>query len=192
MPIEIKEISEEGEFMGYASVFGNTDFYNDAVEKGAFSKSIKRNSIKMLFNHDPSKIVGVWNTLEEDEKGLKVEGRLLKSIQAGAEMIELIKAKAINSLSIGYRTIRAKFDDKTQIRSLLEVDLQEISLVTFPANDKAKITKFKSKTELEQILRNAGVPNNFAKSIVRCGYEAAQEDIKQRQRDFTDVVDMFK
>ncbi len=128
---------------GYASVFGAPDQGGDSVEKGAYAASLAAlknagRSVKMLWQHDPAKPIGVWDVIVEDDHGLHVSGRLLPDIQAGAEALSLIKAGAIDGLSIGYRTKRAK---KTPDggRSLSELELWEVSLVTFPMLPEARV-----------------------------------------------------
>ncbi|WGI20840.1 HK97 family phage prohead protease [Amylibacter sp. IMCC11727] len=136
-------VSDEAEISGYASVFGASDQGNDVVQKGAYAASLKaiQNSgrrVKMLWQHDPSKPIGVWDDVREDEKGLFVKGRILADVQAGAEALSLIKAGAIEGLSIGYRTIRAEKSQKGK-RLLHELDLWEVSLVTFPMLPEARV-----------------------------------------------------
>ncbi len=131
------------EISGYASVFGASDQGNDVVQKGAYASSLKAmkdagRSVKMLWQHDPSKPIGVWDEVREDKKGLFVKGRILPDVQAGSEALALIKAGAIEGLSIGYRTIRAEKSQKGT-RLLHEVDLWEVSLVTFPMLPEARV-----------------------------------------------------
>ena len=128
---------------GYASIFGVRDEGGDAVAPGAYGASLKAlkaagRSVKMLWQHDPARPIGVWDEVWEDKKGLFVKGRLLEDVQLGAEAIALIKARAIEGLSIGYRTRRA---EKTSSggRVLHEVELWEVSLVTFPMLPEARI-----------------------------------------------------
>jgi len=133
----------DGMITGYASVFGNADQGGDIVQKGAYGASLKSligkgRSVKMLWQHDPKKPIGVWDEVYEDARGLLVKGRLLKSVQAGAEALALIDAGAIDGLSIGYRTVRAEKNAKGQ-RLLHELELWEVSLVTFPMLPEARV-----------------------------------------------------
>lgn len=162
------ETDEDGKFEGYASVFGNKDLGNDVIEKGAFAKSIykkKPKDIKLLYQHKTDEPIGVIESIEEDAKGLKVKGKLVLGTQRGRETYELMKAGAINSMSIGYR-LNPKgyhYDDKNKKRVIKEVDLMEISMVTFPMNPKAKVDKVKmadgtfTTRSLENVLWDSGI-----------------------------------
>ena len=117
---------------GYASLFGVADLTRDVVEAGAFSAALAKRGggIRMLFQHDPARPVGVWTSLREDARGLAVRGRL--TVGAAGELAALIADGAIDGLSIGFRTVRARTDPRTRLRHILEADLWEISIVTFP------------------------------------------------------------
>ncbi|MBN9413769.1 MAG: HK97 family phage prohead protease [Candidatus Paracaedimonas acanthamoebae] len=148
-PIELKYLEEEGVFEGYASVFEHLDDHGVRVMKGAFMDSLRHwwhsgQVPKMLWQHDPSQPIGVWESLEEDGHGLRVKGRLLLDVQRGLEAYTLMKAGVLDSLSIGYRVLEARPGKKSGERLLSKLELHEISLVTFPANDRAKITQVKN------------------------------------------------
>ncbi len=128
---------------GYASRFGDCDQGGDIVTKGAYTKSLKAlaagdRTVKMLWQHDPAQPIGIWDEVREDGQGLWVKGRLLDSIAKGREAAALIEAGAIDGLSIGYRTVRATKNDKGQ-RLLTELELWEVSLVTFPMLPSARV-----------------------------------------------------
>ncbi len=124
---------------GYASLFGKSDQGGDIVEKGAYGASLARGrGVKMLWQHDPAQPIGVWDEVREDETGLWVKGRLLTDVAKGREAASLIAAKAIDGLSIGYRTLKARKDDKGG-RLLSELELWEVSLVTFPMLPDARV-----------------------------------------------------
>ena len=128
---------------GYASVFGLTDQGGDSVSPGAYGRSLtelsgKGGKIKMLWQHDPREPIGVWDEVREDDKGLFVKGRILTDIARGREAAALIGAGAIDGLSIGYRTVKAQKNDKGQ-RLLSELELWEVSLVTFPMLPEARV-----------------------------------------------------
>ena len=129
---------------GYASVFGVTDQGGDVVAAGAYGRSLKRlagegRAVKMLWQHDPAQPIGVWDEIREDGRGLKVKGRILTEVEKGREAAALIAAGAIDGLSIGYRTVTAEKDAKGQ-RLLREVELWEVSLVTFPMLSEARVS----------------------------------------------------
>ena len=128
---------------GYASVFGRTDQSGDRVDAGAYAASLKRltakgGTVKMLWQHDPNQPIGVWDEVREDGKGLWVKGRILTDVAKGREAAALVAAGAIDGLSIGYRTVRAQKNDKGG-RTLSELELWEVSLVTFPMLPDARV-----------------------------------------------------
>lgn len=171
---EIKEQPDDaGMFSGYASVFNEVDLGLDSVAPGAFIKSLAVRKPKMLWQHDTDKIIGTWEEVREDAKGLFVRGKLLGDIQKGREAIALLKAGALDSMSIGYRTVQA--EDDGRIRKLIEVDLFEVSLVTFPMDEKAKVTDVKAiatEREFEAFLREAGYSRKEAAAITLRGFKA--------------------
>lgn len=182
----------DGVFEGYASVFGVVDNGLDVVERGAFEASIAKRKVKMLWHHNPGEVIGVWQEIAEDHRGLRVKGRLISEVEKGREALALLKAGAIDSLSIGYRTKRAVSEGSGSIRKLIEVDLFEVSLVTFPMLDDAVITdvkNLKSKRDVESILRDAGVPNQFAKLLAIHGYDEATKRLKDERREAGVKVD---
>ena len=137
------QLSEGATIEGYASLFGQTDQGGDVVQKGAYAGSIAKlkaanQRVKMLWQHDPAQPIGVWDEVREDEKGLWVKGRILDQTQKGREAAALIEAGAIDGLSIGYRTTKATKNDKGH-RLLTELELWEVSLVTFPMLPSARV-----------------------------------------------------
>jgi hypothetical protein len=147
--LQVKALGGNGLFAGYASVFGKTDLQNEIVAPGAFARSLKswrqQNRLPaMLWMHDPTLPIGLWVSVSEDASGLAVEGRLALRTQKGAEAYELLKLGALTGLSIGYRVISSRVDAKKKARVLTDVDLFEISLVTFPANEAARVSEVKS------------------------------------------------
>lgn len=128
---------------GYASLFGACDQGGDVVSPGAYKRSLDQlkasgRAVKMLWQHDPAQPIGIWDEVREDERGLFVKGRLLDSVEKGREAAALIEAGAIDGLSIGYRTLKACKNDKGQ-RLLTELELWEVSLVTFPMLPSARV-----------------------------------------------------
>ncbi len=124
---------------GYASLFDQADQGGDIVAKGAYQQSLaKGGRVKMLWQHDPAQPIGVWDLVREDARGLWVKGRLLESVEKGREAAALIAAGAIDGLSIGYRTVKAVKNDQGR-RVLTELELWEVSLVTFPMLPSARV-----------------------------------------------------
>lgn len=191
--LEVKNLSEDGTFEGYGSIFGNVDSYGEKVVPGAFVESLARHkregtAVLMLWQHNPDEPIGIWEDLAEDAKGLWGRGRLLTEVQRAKETHILMKARAIRGLSIGYREVEA--DQEQGIRVLRKLDLWEISPVSFPANRRARIESVKSERmeefarrlrdgdpmpikEFEDILREAGVPKSMATAIASHGYAKA-------------------
>ncbi|WDR07457.1 HK97 family phage prohead protease [Devosia rhodophyticola] len=137
-------IDADGRFAGYASVFNLPDDSGDVVMPGAFAKSLTRrnaNRVRLLFQHDPKEPVGVWETIAEDGFGLWVEGRLVAGVPRADALRALIERRAIDGLSIGFRTIRATRSKPGGQRQLWQIDLWEISIVTFPMMDGARIAQ---------------------------------------------------
>ena len=128
---------------GYASLFGLRDQGGDVVLPGAYAASLKRlaargEKVRMLWQHDPQQPIGVWEEVREDATGLWVKGRILPEVERGREAAALLAAGAIDGLSIGYRTVKAERDGKGQ-RLLAELELWEVSLVTFPMLREARV-----------------------------------------------------
>jgi HK97 family phage prohead protease len=97
----------------------------------------------MLFQHDPAMPIGVWKDIREDSRGLFVRGRLMPEVAKAREVLALMRAGAIDGLSIGFRTVRGRTDAKSGVRRLIEVDLWEISVVTFPMLPAARVSAVK-------------------------------------------------
>jgi HK97 family phage prohead protease len=136
-----------GEFEGYASLFGVADLAGDVVEPGAFRESLARRGargVSLLWQHDPAMPIGRWLSLIEDSRGLKVRGRLSLEVVRARELRALMRDGAVDGLSIGFRTGRARANPATGRRHLLSVDLWEVSLVTFPMLPGARVTAAKS------------------------------------------------
>lgn len=169
--LDVKSLKDDGTFEGYGSIFGNVDSYGEVVMPGAFTTSLvagrqRGATVKMLWQHDPSQPIGTWQDMAEDAKGLYVQGTLLKdSVRQAAETYALLKADALDGLSIGYREIEVSpHPDKTGIVQLKKLDLKEVSVVTFAANDRARVTGVKhfpagempTVREFEGFLRDVG------------------------------------
>ena len=164
----LSAVEADGTFSGYASLFGKADLGRDLVMPGAFRASLgKRGAagVKMLFQHDPNEPIGVWTEIREDASGLYVKGRLTTGVERAREVLSLMRAGALDGLSIGYRTVRGRTDAKTGIRSLIEVDLWEISVVTFPMLPEARVSQVKAAKDAAFVaaLRRATVMMRAAK-----------------------------
>ena len=148
----LKYQNDEGFISGYASVFGIKDHHGEIVERGAFKRSLenwteKGQFPKLLWQHDTREPIGIWKSVVEDHYGLRVEGQLLLDVQRAREVHTLLKSRAIDGLSIGY-TIQESHKDQKGVRLLTNLNLLEISLVTFGANPDAQVTVVKSHTQL--------------------------------------------
>ncbi|WP_426233160.1 HK97 family phage prohead protease [Pararhizobium sp. DWP3-4] len=158
-------VTGEGRFSGYASIFGEVDLGKDAIAPGAFQQSLAQrgaSGVRMLFQHDPGEPLGIWKTIREDARGLYVEGLLSPGVARAKEVHMLMKAGALDGLSIGFQTVKAKTDGKTGVRRILEADLWEISIVTFPMLPSARVSNVKNarffrdtETELVRTMRRA-------------------------------------
>ena len=135
-------LGDDAVIEGHASLWGLADQSGDIVQRGAYGGSLARlaaegRRVKLLWQHDPARPIGVWDTVREDEKGLYVRGRLLTETQGGREAAALLAAGAIDGLSIGYRTVRAEKSGTGRL--LTELELWEVSLVTFPMLPQARV-----------------------------------------------------
>lgn len=145
--LHVKDVSDEGTFTGYGSIFGNLDSYGEKVMPGAFAESLAKHRQDgskplMLWQHNPDEPIGVWEDLAEDGKGLKGTGRFVMETARGREAHALLRAGAIRGLSIGYREIETSPDGSARL--LKKLDLLEISVVSFPANRRARVEAVKS------------------------------------------------
>jgi uncharacterized protein len=149
-------IDADGTVEGYASLFGELDQARDMMMRGAFAETLSVRGIRrvpMLFQHNPSEPVGIWLELREDHRGLFARGRLIPEVARGRELLSLLRAGAIDGLSIGFRTSKARIDPQTRIRRIYAVDLWEISIVTFPMLTGARVRAVKrsqARTRAEQ------------------------------------------
>ena len=216
IPFEVKAVEGDGQamtFEGYGSVFATIDSYNDTIAKGAFKATLRewkatKKLPKLLLQHGGGGIfggssaedqtpIGKWEEMTEDDHGLFVRGRLfdidtdrVKSTYAA------MKEGELDGLSIGFRTRKSKTDNDTGIRTLTDIQLWEVSLVTFPANDPARISEVRAdeltEREFEQHLRDAGFSIAAAKTIVAKGFKAlrdvapepSQDDAQREMRAF--------
>lgn len=185
-PLSVKEVSQEGEFSGYLSVFGNMDSDRDVVAPGAFAESLAEWNAKgrlppVLWQHDTRQPIGAFTSMQEDDKGLAVEGRLLvNEIPKAREAHALLKENVLGGMSIGYGTVADKYDSENRRRMLHKLKLFEGSLVTFPSNELATVDQVKRRfdcwrdgfpelKEFEEFLRDSGFPKSTATAIASSG-----------------------
>lgn len=187
VPLTIKSASDTGEFEGYGSIFGVKDSYSDIVMPGAFAKSLEDLHAKgrqpaLLWQHNMSEPIGVFTEVREDDIGLVVKGRLLVEDDPLAKRaLAHMKAGSLTGLSIGYRLKDYEYDNEKSAFLLKEIELWEVSLVTFPANDEARISEVKNMltrgetpppSKIERALREVGFSRSQAKAFMAKGYSA--------------------
>jgi HK97 family phage prohead protease len=145
-PCDLKSVQADGTFSGYASLFGAVDLGQDLVMPGAFAESLDARGargVKLLFQHDPNEPIGVWLELNEDDRGLFARGRLMPEVTRAREVLSLMRAGALDGLSIGFRTVQGRTDPASGVRRLDKIDLWEISVVTFPMLPEARVSTVK-------------------------------------------------
>lgn len=186
MPLRIKSVGDKGEFAGYGSVFGVEDSYGDVVVRGAFQASLDAWAAKgrypaLLWQHNDAEPIGVYTRMVEDDQGLYVEGRLLVEDDPLARRAHgHLQAGSLSGLSIGYTLEKDgwEYDQSKDVFLLKKINLWEVSLVTFPANDDARVQTVKSalrtgKTPdvrmLEGHLRDVGFSRQQAKAFLADG-----------------------
>lgn len=186
--MEIKEVTEEGEFEGYGAIFNIVDQGGDVILPGAFTNSLESippQRVKMLWQHNPSEIIGKYTEIREDGRGLYCKGKIFTDLKRGAECHKLMREGAIEGLSIGYRakefSLSNSRDDEWR-RKLSEVELREVSVVTFPMNEMAGIVAVKKSGELPTereferwLVRDAGLSARDAKVVISRGYKSLQD-----------------
>lgn len=207
LSFEIKAVSDDGLFSGYASVFDNVDSYGDIVRKGAFVESIGEWEAKgkmppILWNHDPSDPIGVYTKMQEDDKGLFVEGRLLiDDVPRAKQTHALMKAGVIDGLSIGYRVKEYLYNVDEEVTDLIKLSLREVSIVTFPANPETRIEAVKSRLdagelptlpEFEKFLREAGFSKSQATAIAGHGLRKLLSDSVPEAKSIQNALNILK
>ncbi len=185
--LDLKAVDEDGAFEGYASLFDKVDLGRDVIAPGAFRDSLAQHGaqgVKLLYQHDPGQPIGVWRSLREDQRGLHAVGRLMPEVARAREVLSLMRAGALDGLSIGFRAVTAKRDARSGIRRLEKVDLWEISVVTFPMLPEARVASVKggpfagrvpTEREFERWLtRDAGLTRSQARAVIRSGLKGLQ------------------
>jgi HK97 family phage prohead protease len=174
--------TEAGIIEGYASVFGVADSGRDIVMAGAFARSLTKRgaaAVKMLWQHNAAEPIGVWTSIIEDKHGLKVIGQLDLSVRRAQEACSLMRAGAVDGLSIGFRTLRAATDKRSGMRRLYEIDLWEISLVTFPMLTQARVATVKR--SLPRPMRGASEEAGYRLACLRMQHAAFAFDRSLRR-----------
>lgn len=192
LPTEFKEVGESGTFSGYAAIFGNVDLGGDVIERGAFKEIVKNRAgyVRVLWQHNQRDPIGLA-TVEQDDKGLRFEGKLVLEDPVARRAHAHMKAGSVDGMSIGYDTLKAETLN-SGVRSLKEIKLWEISPVTFGMNPLAGVDAVKAAEqittirEFEDFLRDAG---GFSKAqalqIASGGWKALQG-----RRDSDDAADV--
>ena len=182
-PLNIEGLDNAGSFTGYAAVFGSVDSQNDLLKPGAFSRSLAAHREAdtmpaLLWMHDASKPIGVWQSVQEDEKGLKVSGKLTLGVGQADEAYTLLKEKAVTGLSIGYRVRESHHDPETGARVLTDVDLKEISLVAMPAHTKARVEQVKALSHTAKSSYRSDISVHAVKGFIEARHKALEDIIR--------------
>ena len=193
LPLKLdRKAADQGVIEGYGAIFNTVDQGGDIILPGAFAASLASGrKIKMLRDHCPEDVIGIWDEVSEDATGLRVKGQILLTIQDGKDTLELVKAGAIDGLSIGYRTIDSGWTDGGA-RLLKQVELWEVSLVPFPMHPSATIDSVKAagmtEREIERKLtQDAGFSRSVARALMAGGLKAVQR-AKQDAGDETEAL----
>tara|TARA_R110000782_G_scaffold21088_1_gene56839 strand:+ start:262 stop:951 length:690 start_codon:yes stop_codon:yes gene_type:complete len=190
LPFEVKEFTQDENyfyFEGYASTFGNVDHGNDVIVKGAFAESLKVESeVPLLWQHNMSKPIGISVELREDEKGLFIKGRISIRTTLGKDAAVLLEDKVIKEMSIGFFSKETDMIDN--IRYIKEIQLYEVSVVTKAMNSQALIKSFESLKEVEQSLKELGLSNTEAKTLIAKVKEfSSQCDAEEKEKSQRDA-----
>lgn len=195
---KVKSVTDTGEFEGYGSVFGVKDSYSDIIVKGAFQKSLDRWKEKgqmpaMLWQHKMDEPIGIYTEMSEDDNGLILKGRLLIEDDPLAKRAHAhMKAGSLSGLSIGYTLNEYDYDKEKDAFILKDIDLWEVSVVTFPANEEARISDVKTAVKaglektlddgeipqpalVERCLRDAGFTRKQSKAFMANGFKALRD-----------------
>ena len=200
LPFEIKQFSQDENyfyFEGYGSTFGNVDYGNDVIVKGAFTKSLQETpEVPLLWQHNMSKPIGLSVELREDEKGLFIKGRISIRTTLGKDVAVLLEDKVIKEMSIGF--FSRDSDVKGDVRYIKEIELYEVSVVTKTMNPQALIKSFESLKDIEQSLKEFGLSNTEAKTLISkvkefhssemLEKEKAQREVEEKQTKSLDEV----
>lgn len=183
LSLDFKGVDAKGCFSGYASLFEREDLGRDVIAVGAFAESLRQKGaggVKLLFQHDANQPIGIWTELREDARGLFAKGQLTDEVARAREVASLMRAGALDGLSIGFRALKARRDPRNGIRRIEKVDLWEISVVTFPMLPEARVSRVKAgslpvgdptERDFERWLtRDAGLTRSEARALMRSGF----------------------
>jgi HK97 family phage prohead protease len=197
--LDLIDADATGIFEGYASLFSREDLARDVIEPGAFRQSLAErgaDGVRMLFQHDPAHPIGIWERVEEDALGLKVRGRLTLEVEKARDVLYLMRAGAIDGLSIGFKARRSRRDARSGVRRILDLDLWEISIVTFPMMPGARVLGVKStpfgggvptERQFERwLVREAGFTRSDARALMHSGFNG----LKSRRDAGPDTSDL--
>lgn len=216
-PFDVKTVNDDARtFEGYGSVFGTVDTYNDTIVKGAFRETLRewkavKKLPKLLLQHGGGGLlggsaedmvpIGKWEDMVEDDHGLFMKGRLFDvDTDRAKATYAALKAGELDGLSIGFRTRKSTTDEVTGIRTLTDIQLFEVSIVTFPANNPARVTGVKAadewptEREFERWLRReAGFSDSQAKAIIAKGYRAVRREVasSEAQRELLQSIQRY-
>lgn len=198
---DVKSLDETGEFSGYASVFDNKDSAGDVVRKGAFAKTLAEWAQKgrlppMLWQHERKNPIGYFSLMKEDDKGLYVEGKLLiDDIAQAKTAYALLKNKVLGGMSIGYRVENYDYDRVANVFNLTELKLFEVSLVTFPANERATVDSVKhglpDRDVIVKHLTDLGLSQKQAETLCDSGLPSLQPENREKQ-DLINATNILK
>jgi HK97 family phage prohead protease len=203
---DVKDVDEQGHFQGYGSVYHVIDAYREVVAPGAFATTLRKWQTRgryppALWQHKSDQPVGPFTKMIEDERGLYVEGQLLvDEVQQAREARALMRSKTVDGLSIGFNSIVEEWNSESKLLTLKEIDLWEVSIVTFPANMESLVTEVRSMfaddnvpsiKNIEEVLRDAGFSRSHAKALVGHGYAGLLRDVEGQKKTTvgTPIVD---
>ncbi|MEE5042911.1 HK97 family phage prohead protease [Pseudomonas alliivorans] len=181
VPFELKAVDEAGNFEGYAAVFNNVDLGDDVILPGAFTrvKTTRGGKLKLALYHDLTRLVGSADYTQDDH-GLLLKGKVNLAVSYARDAYELMKSEILDSMSIGFNTIKADFEDRAgrRVRIIKEAELWEASFVPFGMNPEAQVLTVKSDIRLfENALRERmGLSQKEAAAVASLGYSALRRD----------------
>ena len=196
----VKSAGKKGTIEGLGAHFNNVDHGDDVILPGAFTKSLEQKMPAMLWQHQEDKVPGKWTHAEESKDGLALKG-VFANTPLGQEAYELTKMEAVTGLSIGFTIPEGGAEFEKSTRIIKEVDLWEVSPVTFPMNELARVSGVKSKVargemltvrEFELFLRDAGFSRRASKRIASEGYKGTQDDVRDEPTALIELLDNIK